>query len=63
MSQPPAHVSRSIVESFFEYVVRLGGCLGHCFSHSRLDVAVLEVLVSNIVTKCANSEVVDVLEV
>ena len=32
-------------------------------SFSSLDVAALEVLVCNIVTKCANSEVVDVLEV
>ena len=51
------------MESFFEHLFDLEAALGSFGSHSRLDVAALEVLVCHIVTKCANSEVADVLEV
>ena len=50
----PAHVSRSIVESFCEPLFDLEAALGSFCSHSRLDVAVLEFLVCKTATKCAN---------
>ena len=49
--------------SLFEYFFDLEAAWSNVFSHSRLDVLLLQVLVSNTVVKCVNSEVVDVLEV
>ena len=58
-----AHIARSILESFLSIFLtwRLPGA--GVFSHSRLDVLLLQILVSNTVARCVNSEVVDVLEV
>ena len=60
---PPGSPFQAYLGTLFEHFFDLEVALSRVFSHSRLDVAVSEVLVCKTVTKCANSEVVELLQV